>query len=182
VDRTRSALTVVAVVGLSLLARPDGDVVPDVGGVAAALTAGLAFGGFTVLTRASLADGRRRIDTIAVPFLIGGVLLLPVLLRGVAGLADPSALLRPPWLLVVVWLGVGATAAGYLLFVAGLRDVTAFVATTLVLAEPLTATLLGVLALDERLGPVAATGALLVAAALVLTARHPGTASRGSAG
>ena len=180
--RARIATTLLAVVGLLLLVRPDGDVAPSMSGVLAALTAGLAFGGYTVLARSLLGRGVHRMDTIAVPFLLGGALLLPVLVRGVAGLADPGVLLRPTALLVVLWLGIGATAAGYLLFIAGLRDVTAVAATTLVLAEPLTATLLGVLALGERLGPLAVTGAIVVATALVLTARRPGTAPTGSAG
>ena len=178
--RARIATTLLAVVGLLLLVRPDGGVTPSAGGVLAALTAGLAFGAFTVLARSLLASGVRRIDTIAVPFLIGGALLLPVFVAGVTGLADPGALLRPTAILVVLWLGAAATAAGYLLFIAGLRDVTAVAATTLVLAEPLTATLLGVLALGERLGPVATIGALVVAAALVLTARRSGDTARRS--
>ena len=177
----RTATTLLAVVGLSLLVQPDGGVTPSAAGVLAALTAGLAFGAFTVLARSLLARGVRRIDTIAVPFLVGAALLLPVLVAGVAGLADPGALLRPTGILVVLWLGVGATAAGYLLFIAGLRDVTAVAATTLVLAEPLTATLLGVLALGERLGPAATIGALVVVTALVLTARRPGAPTTGTA-
>jgi drug/metabolite transporter (DMT)-like permease len=51
--------------------------------------------------------------------------------------------------------------------------VTAVSGTTLVLAEPLTATLLGVLVFAERLGVVALSGALLVTVALLLTARRP---------
>ncbi|MDP9416499.1 MAG: EamA family transporter, partial [Actinomycetota bacterium] len=44
-------------------------------------------------------------------------------------------------------------------------------AATLGLAEPLVATVLGVVVLDERLGVAAVVGALLVLAGLVLVAR-----------
>ena len=169
--RARVATTLLAVAGLAALVRPDNGVTLDVAGVVAALTAGLSFGGYTVLARALLADGLRRIDTVAVPFGVAGLLLLPVLARGIAGLDDPTLLLAPRSLAVVLWLGAGATAVGYLLFIAGLRDVAALAATTLVLAEPLTATLLGVLAFDERLGPVAMLGAAVVGVALMFAAR-----------
>jgi len=42
-----------------------------------------------------------------------------------------------------------------------------------VLAEPLTAGLLGVVVFGERIGPVATVGAATVALALVLAARRP---------
>jgi DME family drug/metabolite transporter len=165
--------TSIAVLGLALLIRPEDGVSVSLVGVAAALTAGLAFGTFTVLSKGLLQLGLRRLDTVVIPFLVAAVLLLPVLVVGLAGAQDPGAIVRPPGLLVVLWLALGATAGGYLLFIAGLHGVTAVVGTTLVLAEPLTATLLGVLVFAERLSLTASTGALLVAVALLLTARRP---------
>ncbi len=162
--------TLLAIVGLFLLVRPEGDVPAPPAGVLAALAAGLAFGAFTVVTKALLGRGVRRIDAVAVPFGIAGVLLLPALAVGLAGAEDVAAVLRLPGLLVVAWLALGATAAGYLLFIAGLRGVSAVVGTTLVLAEPLTAALLGVLVFAERLDGSALVGAGLVAGALLLTA------------
>jgi DME family drug/metabolite transporter len=172
-SRAWFATTSLAVVGLALLIRPEEGVSVSPAGVAAALAAGLAFGTFTVLSKAMLELGLRRLDTVVIPFLIAGALLLPVLVVGLAGAEDPGAIVRVPGLLVVLWLALGATAGGYLLFIAGLRGVTAVVGTTLVLAEPLTATLLGILVFAERLSLSASTGALLVAVALLLTARRP---------
>ena len=63
-----------------------------------------------------------------------------------------------------------------MLFARGLRELTPGETATLTLAEPLTATGLGVLALGERPGAVAAIGAALVLAgllALALPARRP---------
>jgi drug/metabolite transporter, DME family len=165
--------TLLAIVGLILLVRPDGDVQVSLGGALAAVGAGAAFGVFTVLSKDLLGRGLRRLDTVVLPFLVGGALLLPVLIHGVLTSDQAGRLVELPGLAVVVWLAVGATAAGYLLFIAGLGSVAAVAGTTLVLAEPLTAGLLGVIVFGERLGPVATVGAATVALALVLAARRP---------
>ena len=62
------------------------------------------------------------------------------------------------------------TAVAYVLFARGLDRLTASEVTTIVLVEPLTATLLGVLVLDERLGAVAGVGAALVLLGLAVLA------------
>jgi drug/metabolite transporter, DME family len=164
--------TLLAVVGLVLLMRPSPGMAPSPTGAVAALTAGLSFGLYTVLTKELLDRGVRRLDTIAVPFLLGGLLSVPVLLLGLSG-GRAALLLEPRVLLVVAWLAIGATAGGYLLFISGLGSVPAVVGTTLVLAEPLTATLLGVGVFGERLGPAPSLGAVIVGLALLLTARRP---------
>jgi DME family drug/metabolite transporter len=68
------------------------------------------------------------------------------------------------------------TALAYVLFARGLRRLTPGETATLTLAEPLTATGLGVLVLGERPGAVAVAGAALVLAgllALALPSRRP---------
>jgi DME family drug/metabolite transporter len=166
--------TSVAVVGLVLLVRPEPGAPLSILGATAAVIAGSAFGAYTVLTKDLLARGLRRLDTVVLPFLVAGVALLPALVVGLAGSEDPGAIVRLPGALVVLWLAVGATAVGYLLFIAGLHGVSAVVGATLVIAEPLTATTLGVVVFDERLGLVPSLGALLIVLALLLTARRPG--------
>ena len=169
------ATTVLAIVGLVLLVRPEGGATVSATGVAAALTAGLSFGAFTVLTKGLLARGLRRLETVAYPFVIAGVLLTPALVVGFTRSDDPFAVIRAPGVVVVLWLAVAATALGYTLFAAGLGGVSAVTGATLVLAEPLTATLLGVLVFSERLGVPATLGAGLVAVALLITAVRPDT-------
>ena len=166
--------TSVAVIGLVLLVRPEPGASISLTGAVAAITAGSSFGIYTVLTKDLLARGLRRLDTVVLPFLVAGIVLLPALVIGLAGSEDPGAILRLPGVLVVLWLAVGATAAGYLLFIAGLRGVSAVVGATLVIAEPLTATTLGLVVFGERLGLASTLGALLIVAALLLTARRPG--------
>lgn len=165
--------TLIAVIGLVLLVRPSGGVTLSLGGVIAALTASVAFGLFTVLTKELLLRGMRHPDTVVVPFLIGAVLLTPVLIHGLIISDDAARLLTPSGLLIIGWLGVVATAGAYLLFITGLSRLPAVAGATLALAEPLTAVLLGVIVFGERLGPVATTGAATVGLALVLAARRP---------
>jgi DME family drug/metabolite transporter len=66
------------------------------------------------------------------------------------------------------YLGLVTTTIAYLLFGRGLAVLAAGPVTTLVLAEPLVATALGVGVLDERLPALGATGAGLVLAGLAL--------------
>jgi DME family drug/metabolite transporter len=68
------------------------------------------------------------------------------------------------------------TTVAYLLFVRGLAVLPAGPVTTLVLAEPVVATALGVLVLGERLPAAAAIGALLVLVGLAVQGRGAGAA------
>jgi DME family drug/metabolite transporter len=70
------------------------------------------------------------------------------------------------------------TALAYLLFARGLSRIAASETATLTLAEPLTATLLGVIALGERPGLAAAAGAALVLSGLALLALPPRRSAR----
>jgi DME family drug/metabolite transporter len=69
---------------------------------------------------------------------------------------------------LVLWLGVVATAGGYLLFGWGLARLPATTVTTLTLAEPLCATLLGLSVLGEHLDQAATVGLLILAAGLAV--------------
>ena len=69
---------------------------------------------------------------------------------------------------VALWLGLAATALAYLLFTRGLRTVTAPAAATLSLAEPVTAAILALLLLNERLPALGTAGIVLVLIGLAL--------------
>ena len=165
--------TAAAVFGLVLLVRPDGAMRPPLLGVLAALAAGTAFAVYTVLAKRLMVRGVPRLTSVAVPFFLGGLLLVPTLLSGLSRAAAPELLLAPRGLVVIGWLGLVATALAYVLFSAGLRGVPAVTGTTLALAEPLTATVLGIAVFGERLGVIALLGAGLVAAALIAAAARP---------
>ena len=73
--------------------------------------------------------------------------------------------------LMALHLGVLATGAAYLLFGYGLHRLTSATTVTLVLAEPLTATLLATIVLDESIAPLGWTGVAVVLAGLLVVGR-----------
>lgn len=106
-------------------------------------------------------DVVRRVPPLTVAsltFSIAALSLLPVLL-----VEWPSADARA-WTLLA-YLGVVPTAVAYILYVVGLRTTPVTLSGILTLAEPLTATLLGVLFFGDRLG----LGGVLGAALLLFT-------------
>ncbi|GAB2938928.1 DMT family transporter [Nonomuraea fastidiosa] len=134
-------------------------------GVAFALLGGLLYAFYAV--SASRAIGRGAESDAVMGVLFGGaaVIMLPVLLlNGVTWLADPKGLLA------VAYLGLGTTALSYVLYGRGLRTTPVATAATLALSEPAVAALLGVVVLDERLGPVSIAGLVALAIALVVVA------------
>jgi DME family drug/metabolite transporter len=105
---------------------------------------------------------------MGVTFSLGAVLLSPTLL-----FSDPGWVLSPTGLAVALELGLAATALAYILYASGLSKVSVSTAATLTLAEPLTAGLLGILVLGERLTPVAVAGmGLLLVGLLLATVRR----------
>lgn len=156
--------TAICLAGLTLLGL-DGLAQPDVPatGILLALGAGASYAAYALAAKALLNRGEHAAEVMAAEFSLGGLLMVPVLLvAGATWLADAAGLA------VALWLGLGTTAAAYLLFGRGLRVLEAGPVATLLLAEPLVATLLGVVVLGERLAPAAIAGATLIAAGLAI--------------
>jgi DME family drug/metabolite transporter len=172
---TRSWLlaTVVAVCGLTLLVLGGGGTRISLPGLLLALGAGASYATYTVSTSAAVDQGAEPRVTTAVAFSLAALLLLPGLL-----VTDLHWAGSPSGLVMVGYLAVVPTVLAYRLFASGLETVPAASASTLGLAEPVVATVLGVVVLDERLGPLGWCGALLVLAGLVLVARGQGARGR----
>jgi drug/metabolite transporter, DME family len=166
-DRRWAVATVVTVLGTALLVLPGGDVGGSALGVAASLLAGLAYASYTVASKRTLERGADGTAAMAWIFVGSGLLLAPTLL-----VLDLAWATTPDGVATIAWLSVATIAAAYSLFAAGLRHVTAPTATTLTLAEPLTATVVAVVVLDERLGATGFVGALLVTVGLGLAGRR----------
>jgi DME family drug/metabolite transporter len=134
-------------------------------GVALALLSGLTYSAYATVTARLITRGEN--DRAVVGALFGGaaVLLLPVL----AG-RGPGTLLTGPGLLVTLYLGAVTTGLGYVLYARGLRTTPVAVATTLGLAEPAVAALLGLAVLGEHLGGVALIGLAVLGGSIVLLA------------
>lgn len=176
--RTLAALAL-AVAGAALLT---GD--PRAAGVSAArglagatlaFGAGLAYALYVLIAKAALARAAP-LPVTAWTFVAAALFLLPTLAAAEAPLAQVER--GWPWL---VYLGTVATAGAYALYALGLRRVPAAIAGIMTLAEPLTATALGVIIFGERLGTLRTLGAVLMLAAttVVLSPRPPAPRSRG---
>ncbi|MCX6435229.1 MAG: EamA family transporter, partial [Actinobacteria bacterium] len=73
---------------------------------------------------------------------------------------------------MLVWLGLIPTALAYLAYAFGLASVQASTASTLILAEPATATLLAALILHESLNQRSLYGIAIIACGLIYLARE----------
>jgi DME family drug/metabolite transporter len=167
IDRRWLLATLLAIAGLILLILPsqnDGTRLfqqIDPAGILLALGAGASYAIYTLATKRLLQNH----PPGALAFCLGALLLSPLLLTG-----DLAWLAQPSGLLVALHLGLFATALAYALFTRGLCLTPAPTAVTLSLAEPLTASLLGLLLLGERLPALAFFGAGLLFAGLAVLA------------
>lgn len=170
--------TVLAVAGLALLTGLGGGA-PSVAGVVAALGAGASYAVYTVLGARLATEGYDGGAVLAVPFALGAVLLSPWLVGGLVAAGrqgDEGWLGTPDGWALVLWLGLAATSAAYLLFGLGLAVLPAGHIATLTLLEPVGATLLGVLLLGEVLGAAGWLGCALVLAGLAVLGAASGRA------
>ena len=168
-DRSGVIRTVLALAGLGLLVGlPAGGYGPDavLEGASMALLASAGFAALT-LTGATPVPGLGDEAVTGLGFTAGGLLLLP-LAAVTGGLAFHPTLAALGWLAA---LAAGPTALAYTLYFRGLRGAPASTGALLSLLEPLTATVLSVAFLGNRLGPAGIAGAVLLAAAVLSTAR-----------
>lgn len=167
-SRVWVAATGVALGGVVLLAfgGAAGGGGADPIGVAGSVGAGAAFAVF--------ANAQRRLmDAGWDPFTVAGAMGAGAVLCGALTLpfVDLAWIATPSGAALASWLGLATIALAYALFTWGLGRLTAATAATLTLAEPLTAAILGLVVLHERLAPLALAGIVVLGAALVLLAR-----------
>jgi DME family drug/metabolite transporter len=154
--------TALAIAGCTLLATAGGNLQMDPLGVLLAASAGASYALFTVTSK-TLLETRPPEAVMAVAFFGGALLLSPLLFS-----IDLGWLAQPAGLGVVLHLGAVTVALAYTLFAYGLQRVPVATAATLTLAEPLTAGMLGVFFLGERLTLQGWMGVILIFAGLAL--------------
>ena len=156
-----AASTVVAVIGLAFLTLGSAGSVDPIG-VLAAGGAGASYAVYTVLGARLARGGEHPSAVLATSFSVGAVILVPfVVLAGLWWLT-------PEGIAMVLWLGLIATTLAYLLFGVGLAVLQPGHIATLNLAEPVVATVLGVLILGERLPVAGWIGCVLIIIALAM--------------
>jgi DME family drug/metabolite transporter len=155
------AATAAAVAGCAVLVTGGQAAGVSADGVGLALAAGFCYAIYAVTASRLITAGHP--ETAVMGLLFGGaaVLLAPVLATN-----SPGWLLTARGLAVTAYLGIVTTALAYLLYGRGLRTVSAPVAVTLGLAEPVVAAILGLVVLGERLTGTDVVGLALVGLAL----------------
>ncbi|WP_231494132.1 DMT family transporter [Nocardiopsis sp. CNT312] len=176
-----SAATLAAVAGCTLLVLGaeggDGARTVDTSGVLLALAAGASYALYAVVSAAQIRRGHPSGAVMGVLFAGGGLVTAPVVLA-----LDPVWLATGRGAAVALYLALFTVFLAYTLFGVGLRHTPAATATTLSLAEPAVAALLGVSVVGERLSPAAWTGMAVLALGLAVlrtpSGRRPGRTRR----
>ncbi|WP_332667305.1 DMT family transporter [Aeromicrobium sp.] len=156
-----------AVIGVVLLGglfdRADGGI--SLAGIAASLGAALSYAVYALAAKRLLDDGASATTAIGSIFGTAALMGAPFLL-----LVDLSWLGSAAGLAMVVWLAAATVAVAYVLFAIGLQSLRASTVSTLTLVEPMAASLLGVVLLDERLSTPGWIGLVVLLGGVVLLA------------
>ena len=160
--------TGIAIVGLLL--RSWGSLsIGDGLGLAMAAGAGLSSAVYVIAAKVELDRGGHVVELPGVAYLLGAVMLMPLLIGQPLGwVATPSGVG------VVIYLGLVTMGIANVFQVWGLRGLPPGPAATLLLADPITATVLGVLVLGETIPPLGIVGLTLVLIGLLLQGRALG--------
>jgi DME family drug/metabolite transporter len=135
----------------------------DALGIVMALGAGLATGCYVNGAKFELNRGGHPVELPAVAYTLSALLLLPLLVGdSLAWMTTSSGILT------AIYLGAISMALANTLQVVGLKRLSPAPTATLLLADPLTATILGIWVLDESITPIATLGLILVAIGLVM--------------
>ena len=159
------AATAAAVAGCAMLVTGGHASGASVAGVALALLSSLCYAVYAVTASYLITNGAE--DRAVVGAIFGGaaVLLLPVLFTSPMGWMATGR-----GLAVATYLAVLTTALAYLLYARGLRTTAVTTATTLGLAEPAVAAVLGLAVLGEHLTTTGLAGLGVLAISLVIAA------------
>lgn len=127
-------------------------------GAAAILVAAIGYAAAPMLLKAKLSDVDPR-AIMGISLTLAAIMLTPF-----AAIAPPEAMPSTDALIAIVVLGVFCTAAAFVLFGALVVEIGAGRALVITYVAPLVAVLAGVAVLDERPGPGAIAGLLLILA------------------
>lgn len=155
--------TLLAIVGCILLFVFKGEATVDPMGIGLALSAGVMFALYTNCSK-QLTEKEETLPAVAMTFTLCALMLLPFSQQGVTWVVEGGNLLP------MLFMALAATSLAYIFYLAGLEKISSSSAVTLSLAEPLTASLLGVFLVGEILSPTSWIGvAMLLGGIIVLT-------------
>lgn len=138
--------TVITSLGIIVLSTAKSTALFNIGGFLLALAAGASYSLFAVVSKRALASGVKITDAMFRIFALAAVLSFPLLFIG-----DLNWIMSTQGSVMILWLGLVPTAFAYMAYAYGLEKVRASTASTLILAEPATATILAAVVLEETI-------------------------------
>jgi DME family drug/metabolite transporter len=161
---TGTAICIAGVAVLGLAGRTGGD--PEAVGVATAMLAGLGYASYASAAKHQMDAGLDPAGSMAALFCLGGLLTAPLLL------VEPIGWLRTGGgIVMLLHLGVVTVGVAYTAYGRGLARLATPTVVTLTLLEPITAAVLSVVVLDERLRTTGWLGVGAVLVGLLVTSR-----------
>ena len=160
--------TALAIFGNMLLVSGQASGSTNVWGIVLALGAGVSYAAYTSASKKAMVENHSPDLVMAVVFVLGALMLLPILFG-----SNLAWIVTPRGMIVVLHLGIIATGVSYIFFARGLQRTPVSMTVTLSLAEPLTATLLGVFLLGESLTLQSSLGVLLIFVGLAILSLKP---------
>ncbi len=157
--------TVITTIGIILLNAHHSEKSFNALGVLLALAAGLGFAFFNVTSRKALNSGVEPARLAATVFSLAALAVFPFCF-----VAGTHWMFTIKGISLILWLGIFTTGLGYSLYAYGLKRVHSSTASTLVLAEPATATLLAVVVLGDTLNVTSWVGIATVIVGLLFLA------------
>ena len=159
--------TVVAVAGVVALNWPSGNNTVSFLGVAFAMAAALGYS-LQATGMGMISKRHTPFQCVAPMFTIGTIFQAPLSYG-----KDFSFLQDPVLLLGALYGGIVTVALAYAFFIYGIARIGAATAVTVGLMEPLTASILGVAFLEEKVSAVGIAGSILILTGLVIVSRPP---------
>jgi DME family drug/metabolite transporter len=162
-----TALAVLGVISLTLVGSSVTQTDPV--GVLASAGAGACYAAYVVSTKWVLENGWHPQDVASLALGLGAALAFVML-----PFTNPAWAFEPRGIAVIAWLAAVSIALPYLFIGSGLKGLSAATAATLTLAEPATASLLGIFLLGEHLTWNMILGLVfIIAAVMVLSIPKP---------
>jgi len=159
-SRTWLLATSVAIVGMALIVLSGDDANVSVPGVMYALGAGLGYALFAIASKRIVESGITSDVAMSRVFGIAAIMLAPALV-----FVNTDWVLTAGGISLGLWLGIVTVALAYWAYASGLAHLEPRETTMITLAEPVVATMLGALVLDERPAALAWLGIVVVIAA-----------------
>jgi DME family drug/metabolite transporter len=158
--------TAIAIAGMSLIVLSGNDTNVSAIGVLYALGAGLGYALFALASKRIVESGVASDIAMARVFGIAAIVLAPALF-----FVETDWIFTTGGISLSLWLGIVTVALAYWAYASGLKNLEPRETTMITLAEPVVATILGAVVLDERPAALAWFGIIIVIVALAYESR-----------